>query len=58
MNNIFLKPANGLIVPDPDNGLKPLPPEGAEVTENRYWKRRIAEGDAVLAKPAKTPSKT
>ncbi|MFN7305413.1 MAG: DUF2635 domain-containing protein [Acetobacteraceae bacterium] len=30
-----------------------LPAEGAEVPDTQYWRRRIADGDVVLAQPSK-----
>jgi hypothetical protein len=33
-----------------------LPPEGAEVPDTEYWRRRIADGDVVLAQPSKRRS--
>ena len=47
---MFLKPANGTTVPDPDRG-DTLPPEGRTVEFNQYWQRRIADGDVVEATP-------
>lgn len=48
MLNLFVKPAAaGAIVPDPDNGYRPLPAEGAWKPKSQYWLRRIAGGDVV-----------
>jgi hypothetical protein len=56
MTKSYFIPRKGLLVPNPENGYKPLPPEGAEVTQDRYWRRRLAEGDVQLAKvPAAAP---
>jgi hypothetical protein len=44
MKTIFLKPAEGLIVKDPETG-KPLAPEGENKPDTTYWRRRIADGD-------------
>lgn len=41
---MYLVPAAGLNVIDPANG-QPLPPEGKEVADTTYWRRRLAEGD-------------
>lgn len=47
MNTTRLRPAsNGLVVPLAD-GSGILPPEGAPVVLNSYWRRRIADGDVV-----------
>lgn len=45
---MFVKPAPGLTVPDPDRG-DALPPEGRNVEPAQYWQRRIADGDVVVA---------
>lgn len=41
-----LKPADGRAVRDPAKG-KLLPEEGAEVTLNAFWRRRLRDGDVV-----------
>jgi hypothetical protein len=56
---MFLKPAHAdLLVANPD-ALAPmpryLPPEGAEVVESEYWRRRIADGDVILVLPEAAP---
>lgn len=51
---MFLKPAEGLDVPDIDRGGL-LAVEGREVTPTTYWQRRIDDGDVVLVDPADTP---
>lgn len=52
---MFVKPAPGLQVPDPEKGGF-LSPEGREVEANVFWLRRLSEGDVVEfeVKPAKT----
>ena len=47
---MFLKPKEGLLVPNIDNNFKPLSPEGETVELSRYWKRRLKDGDVVKAK--------
>lgn len=47
---MFVKPAAGLAVPDPERG-DTLPPEGRNVEPTQYWQRRIADGDVVEAAP-------
>lgn len=56
---MYIKPTAGVQVPDPYNGGY-LPPEGRVVEPTQYWLRRIADGDAVEAKPEiiSTRSKT
>lgn len=52
---MFVKPAQpDLLVANPE--ARPpmprhLPPEGAEVPDTEYWRRRLADGDVVHAKP-------
>lgn len=45
---MFVKPAPGRIVPDPDRR-DALPAEGRDVEDSQYWQRRIADNDVVLA---------
>ena len=50
---MFVKPAHpDLLVANPE-ALPPmprhLPVEGAEVPDTQYWRRRIADGDVILA---------
>lgn len=49
---MFIKPAPGLTVRDPDRGLAPIPVDGIEVPNSSYWLRRLADGDVVDATPA------
>jgi len=55
---MFVKPAHpDLLVANPD--ARPpmprhLPAEGVEVPDTQYWRRRIADGDVILA-PAPEP---
>lgn len=54
MQKAWLKPADGLLVryEQPERGH--VPPEGAEVTMSKYYRRRIADGDLTRGrKPAK-----
>lgn len=54
---MFVKPSHpDLLVANPE--ARPpmprhLPAEGAEVPDSQYWRRRIADGDVVLAQPSK-----
>lgn len=43
---MFVKPAPGLKVPDPDTFV-PLPAEGRDVPDNTYWRRRLRDGDVI-----------
>jgi hypothetical protein len=57
---MFVKPAEGRTVPDPETGT-PLPTEGAFVRRSGFWVRRVKSGDAVEAAPpkgAKAPKAT
>lgn len=53
---MFVKPAPGLLVPDPERG-GDLPPEGATVPDSVYWRRRIADGDVLKSRPANSKGK-
>lgn len=46
MADLFLKPAEGLVVLDPDSG-KPLPAGGTRKQDTTFWRRRLAAGSAV-----------
>lgn len=48
---MFLKPAEGRQVPDPDRG-DMLPAAGRNVEPHQYWQRRLADGDVVESSPA------
>jgi len=45
---MFVIPANGLSVPDPDKN-DVLPPEGRDVEAKQYWYRRIETGEVTEA---------
>lgn len=42
---------SSLIVRDPDTR-RTLPPEGAEVPDTTFWRRRLRDGDVVLVEAA------
>lgn len=44
---ITVKPADGARVRQPDRGNLPIPPEGAIVADNSYYRRAILTGDLV-----------
>ncbi len=49
----FIKPAQpGTLVRKPINGY--LAADGEEVTLDSYWRRRLADGDVVVAQPPAT----
>lgn len=55
MPKLHVIPAVGLLVPMPEvpaGAPRHLPPEGAVVNENVYWRRRIADGEVSLAPEA------
>lgn len=47
---MYVKPAPGLLVRDCDL-LDQLPPEGRDVPDSEYWRRRLADGDVILVVP-------
>ncbi|MFL1501152.1 DUF2635 domain-containing protein [Pseudomonas sp. O64] len=54
---ITVVPAAGRAVPDPEAGGL-LPSDGREVTDNAWWRRRLADGDiSVGAKGDANPTK-
>lgn len=55
MSKIFIKPANGLKIRDPETKIH-LPEEGAQVEKSPFWSRRIKSGD-VLQVEALAPKK-
>jgi hypothetical protein len=55
---ITIKPAPGIVLHNPGNFMRPISEEGTQVEDNAYWRRRIADGDAVIveaASPAPAP---
>jgi hypothetical protein len=49
---MFVKPAEGLVIPDPDRH-DMLPAEGRDVPASDFWMRRLRDGDVVGAEPLK-----
>ena len=41
---MFVKPATGLVIPDPDRG-GVLPAEGRDVPPTEFWRRRLRDGE-------------
>lgn len=62
MSTAYLIPRTGLAVLQPRDHKRPvptpLPAEGATVTLTPYWRRRLADGDVKLGKPAKATKTT
>jgi hypothetical protein len=55
IEQVFVKPAReGLVMFDPTSRRR-LPDEGMLVPHETYWRRRIANGDAVLV-PQESPA--
>jgi hypothetical protein len=52
---MFVKPAPGLVIRDPDL-LDLLPADGRAVPDSGYWQRRVRDGDVVEAPPIDTSS--
>jgi len=52
-----IKPAKGVQVRDPATG-EHLDPSGATVPRNRYWLRRLKDGDVVEARAPKATKAT
>jgi hypothetical protein len=48
MESIFVKPADGMMVRNPETNLF-LAPEGEMVPRDSFWLRRIADGSVTLA---------
>lgn len=58
MKQAFVKPKAGLRVAYPDRPREQLPPDGAIVNLDAYWRNRIRDGDVALAKPEPKPQPT
>lgn len=53
---MFVKPAPGRTVPDPDRGGL-LPDDGRDVPESTYWLRRVSDNDVIVVTPGVQTSK-
>ncbi|EFB3400112.1 TPA: DUF2635 domain-containing protein [Escherichia coli] len=51
MTTIFIKPAPGCLIRDPDT-MKPLAQEGEEKTFTPFWCRRLNDGDVIVVEKA------
>ena len=49
---ILVKPADGALVRQPDRGNLPIPPEGAIVADNSFYRRALLTGDLIEVTPA------
>lgn len=55
-SNITVKPANpGLLIRNPDRGMRHLAQEGEVVPQTDYWIRRLRDGDVVQVAEASKP---
>ena len=52
---MFLKPAAGLNVPDPERGGL-LAAEGRKVDPTTYWHKRVQDGDVTVVEDADKPA--
>ncbi|WP_340617231.1 DUF2635 domain-containing protein [Xenorhabdus entomophaga] len=52
MTELHLKPANGLVVRDPET-CQPLATEGERKPRTAYWLRRLKDGDVTEVAPLK-----
>ena len=59
MGVIYVIPASGMLVPDPEaigsSDQVRLPAQGKEVEDSTYWQRRIACGEVTVGKPPVAP---
>lgn len=46
---IYVTPATGKHVRNPDTGYQPLPPEGAWAQESTYWRQLQRFGDVAIS---------
>lgn len=54
---LFVKPAEGVVLPNPDRMFQPLAAEGDLVPDTVFWRRRIAAGDVTRqALPQEAPA--
>lgn len=56
MTRIYVKPAEGRAVPDPDNGYQLLPKNGGPVPDNAYWQRRLKDKDVIKSEAPDEPA--
>lgn len=54
---MFVKPVTGRAVRDPVRG-KMLPETGATVPDSLFWRRRLRDGDVVIATATTTTAET
>lgn len=56
MTRLYVKPAEGRAVPDPENGGELLPAAGRSVLNTAYWQRRLKDEDVIKAEPPEEPA--
>jgi hypothetical protein len=56
VTRLYVKPAEGRAVPDPENGGELLPAAGRSVPNTAYWQRRLKDTDVIQAEPPKEPA--
>lgn len=54
---LFVKPAEGRVIPNADQPGTDLPAEGAHVANSRFWRQRLKDGDVVEAAAPEANSK-
>lgn len=54
---LYVKPAAAVTVINPETG-HPISSEGAAVPNNKYWRRRLNDGDVTEATPPAAAKKT
>jgi hypothetical protein len=54
---VMIKPKNGLIMRDPDDGLKLIPETGKKVVWSSFWIKRAAAGEIEIIDEIKTAPK-
>ena len=53
MKSVTIKPAKGKLLRNPLQGFAKIPEEGAVVPYDRYWIKRLKQGDATQIKEIK-----
>ena len=52
---LYVKPARSDLVVREPGTMKRIPAEGQKVANSSYWRRRLAKGDVVEARPPAKP---
>lgn len=53
MSNVFVKPAAGGRIRQPERGYRVMPEDGDHVPRDGFYERLILSGDVVIAEPPK-----